>query len=238
MGDGEFRKHALRRRNGVVALHGLALLGIALVGLGLGFAVGFWPSRDRQIVAQLPYAAPSATSVPVRTPVATPIPRPAPTLAPTPARTLAPTVAATVAPTVAPAAPPAVAHAPAPTTASVTAAATTAGAWRITEANRQIGTMIWSGSGAASPGGTIILQLHKVAVAGQPATACERATTLQAQIAAGIPQQTVPFRETNCAGTTSTGTVHVNRFAAGGRAFDGTFAENGALVGDFIASER
>jgi hypothetical protein len=98
--------------------------------------------------------------------------------------------------------------------------------------------MVWSGSAAPSSNGTILLQLHKVAVAGQPATPCERATTLQAEIAAGIPQQTVPFRETNCGGTTSIGTVHVDRFAPDGRAFAGTFAENGALLGPFTATQR
>jgi hypothetical protein len=155
MGGREYPTKTPRRRGDTIALHVLALLGIALVGLGLGVAIDLWPSRQAPRVAQLPIATPMTTHAPVAIPAR--------------ARTVAPTITPTRAP------------------------AALAGAWQLTEANRLVGTM---------------------------------------------PQRTVPFRETNCGGTTSVGTVHVDRFAPDGRAFAGTFAENGALLGPFTATQR
>ena len=78
------------------------------------------------------------------------------------------------------------------------------------------------------------LQLHKESVAGRAAAPCERATTLELTVSPGSGEQTVPYREVNCAGTTSRGYVRVGTI--GTASFTGSFWDGDAKLGDFNAS--
>jgi hypothetical protein len=146
--------------------------------------------------------------------------------------TTAPTVAPTAAPTTAPTAAPAV-----PPTAVAPAVATAAGVWRIEEANVHVGTIVWSGSGAAAgAGNAIALDVHKESVAGHGVSACERRTTLHVVLSAGAAAQTVPYREVNCSGAASAGEMRVSTFSSDGRTFSGSFWSDGSKLGDFTAA--
>jgi hypothetical protein len=112
------------------------------------------------------------------------------------------------------------------------------GEWRIDEANLQDGMMVWSGDAVLSSGGTIVLDAHKNSIAGRSATQCERQTKLHAAFALGVAQQTVPFREMNCEGTTLSGEVRVASFSRDDRSFYGSFWQGGVKLGDFTASKQ
>jgi cytoskeletal protein RodZ len=198
---------------------------IVVVGLLIGAMIAILTRSSNQQTQQ--------TSVAVRTP-----PRPAASRMPThrsPASstpTAAPTVVAT------PATPmPATRTPPTPTPAAATAnaaAAAGAGTWRIDEANVYVGTIVWSGTGTASSGGAIVLDVHKERVAGHAVSQCERRTTLRVALA-GASAQNAPYEEVNCSGATSNGEMRVTGFGADGRSFSGSFWTGGAKVGDFTA---
>ncbi len=107
------------------------------------------------------------------------------------------------------------------------------GAWQIVEANVQDGSMVWRGNVAVASAGTLVVDAYKESVAGVSASRCERQTVLSFAVAA--TQQTVPYREVNCAGTTSRGEVLVNRFSPSERSFSGTFWQGGVKLGAFTA---
>ena len=172
-------------------------------------------------------AAPARTATPplAATPLATATPTPAPAVTPAPTATPAPTPTATP-----------LAATPAPVTAAVAAGRARAGAWRIEEANVQVGTIVWAGAGApAGNGDAIALDLHKERVAGHGVSPCERQTTLHAVVAVGAAAS-VPYREVNCSGVTSSGEMRVSGFSGDGRSFSGSFWSGGAKLGDFTAS--
>jgi hypothetical protein len=87
-------------------------------------------------------------------------------------------------------------------------------------------------------GDSIVLDVQKESVAGRSATRCERQTDLRAAFAIGAGPQSVPYRETNCAGTVSTGEVRVQSFSRDGASFSGSFWQNGVLLGHFTARKR
>jgi hypothetical protein len=180
--------------------------------------------------AALRTAPPAKDVAPVRT--ATPAPAATAVPTATPAPTATP-VAATPAPTATPlAATPAATPAP----AAVAAGRPRAGSWRIEEANVQVGTIVWAGAGApAGNGDAIVLDVHKESVAGHGVSPCERQTTLHAVVAAGSAAS-VPYREVNCSGVTSSGEMRVSGFSGDGRSFSGSFWSGGAKLGDFTAS--
>lgn len=154
----------------------------------------------------------------------------APTVAPAAVSTVAVTTPApTPRPTVPPTAPPTLTG----TATAVVAAA--AGVWRIEEANVQVGTIVWSGAGSGG-GDAIALDVHKESVAGHGVSDCERRTTLHVVLSAGAAAQTVPYREVNCSGATSTGEMRVSTFSADGRSFSGSFWSDGSKLGDFTAA--
>ena len=107
------------------------------------------------------------------------------------------------------------------------------GAWQVSEANSQVGSIVWVG-GATVQGNSIALDLHKASVGGRSAMPCERQTNLQAVITASVAQ-TVPYRETNCQGFASTGELRVDRFSDRRQAFQGSFWQNGVKLGNFEA---
>jgi hypothetical protein len=111
------------------------------------------------------------------------------------------------------------------------------GEWQIDEANLQDGRMVWSGNAVLASGRTVVLDAHKDSIAGRSASQCERQTDLRATFALGIAQQTVPFRETNCEGTTLSGEIRVASFSRDDRSFSGSFWQSGVKVGDFTASK-
>jgi xanthosine utilization system XapX-like protein len=131
-------------------------------------------------------------------------------------------------------------HTPAPATPApatpVPAAHTSVGSWRIEEANVVVGPIVWAGSGAISRGNTMELVLHKESVDGRRATSCEEQTELHAALAIGNKSQTVPYRERNCEGITSTGQVHVLGFV-NAPSFHGSFWQGSMKLGDFNATK-
>lgn len=190
----------------------------------MGFAIGGWlalrgrgPAEQVQRVA---VTSDTPTPRPLRTATtATPTPLVTPVVLAT-ARSIAtpePTATPRVLPTAAPVAP-----------------AGLQGAWQLDEANVQVGTIVWAGD-VTPRGNTIELNVHKQRVGGRRAMPCERQTGLHAVFAAGVAQQTVPYREVNCEGIVSTGEVHVTGFAANGGAFSGSFSSNGVNLGTFSA---
>lgn len=198
---------------------------VVLVGFLIG---GMWalltrPSSEqttRVIVATTPVRSIASPRAPRRTLA------PAPTATPAAARTPAPIATGT------PAATPIATATPTPTTRIV---ATPTGVWRIEEANTDVGTIVWSGAGAKAGSNTIVLDLHKEAVAGHAVSACERHTVLHATIA-GAVAQTVPYREVNCSGATTSGEMRVTSFSNDGRSFSGNFWSGGTKLGDFTAA--
>jgi hypothetical protein len=111
-----------------------------------------------------------------------------------------------------------------------------AGTWRIDEANRLVGTMVWSADAVRVAGNRLIINAHKTAVGSRAATPCERATTLHTAIPLAGAPETVPYRETNCAGQTSTGEVRVRRL--GNNTIAGSFWRGGTKLGDFTGSKE
>jgi hypothetical protein len=204
--------------NRFVRSTGLAAIVTALAGLAIGFAIAAW----QQGAARRPVSHANRVTVAVAKP------------APSPVRTVVATAKATAAAT--------------PTATAVPTAAVTPakgadysalqGEWQIDEANLQDGMMVWSGDAVVSSGGTIVLNVHKDSVAGRSATQCERQTNLHAAFALGVAQQTVPFREMNCEGTTSSGEVRVGGFSRDDRSFYGNFWQGGVKLGDFTASKQ
>jgi hypothetical protein len=112
------------------------------------------------------------------------------------------------------------------------------GEWQIDEANLQDGRMVWSGNAVLASGRTIVIDAHKDSIAGRLASQCERQTNLRAAFALGIAQQTVPFQETNCEGTSLSGEIRVASFSRDNRSFSGSFWQAGLKLGDFTASKR
>lgn len=210
---------------------------VVLVGLMIG---GMFALLTRGANQQTGQSVAVTTTQTVR-----PSHRASPSARPAPPATRAPTVAPTAPstavvttptprPTAAPTAPPT-----APPTAARTATAVVApaaGVWRIEEANVQVGTIVWSGSGAGSGGDAIAFDVHKESVAGHAVSACERRTTLHVVLNAGAAAQTVPYREVNCSGATSTGEMRVSAFSSDGRTFSGSFWSDGSKLGDFTAA--
>lgn len=189
---------------------------VVIVGLAIGGWLAVSTRNQSQPVRTV--ARSNAAPVPVRTVAA----RKAPVAA-----------AATAAPTAVPAVPATVAPA-----TTVTAEAAVQGAWQIDEANVQVGTIVWSGNAVLSRGNTIALDVRKVSVGGRAAAPCERETALHAAFSVGVPAQTVPYREVNCEGVSSTGEVRVSSFSSDGRSFRGSFWLDGAKLGDFEARRR
>ena len=211
---------------------------VILVGILIGgmFAIG--TRLSNQQTAQTVTTTTTSTSASPRTSQSSRPSAPAtakPTFAATPraVATVAPTAQPTpiVAPTPQPTLPPTAA----PTTAPAAAAAPQPGLWRISEANVHVGTIVWSGSGVGS-GGSITFDVHKESVAGHGVSPCEHQTTLHAVLTAGSAPQTVPYREVNCSGATSTGEIRVSAFSGDGRTFSGSFWSSGSKLGDFTAS--
>ena len=104
---------------------------------------------------------------------------------------------------------------------------------RIAEANVQVGTIVWTGAVMRTANATMIVDER---TARNPATACERATTIHAVLAIGAVLQTVPYREINCQGMTSTGELRVAHFSSDGTTFDGSFWSDGAKLGNFTST--
>jgi hypothetical protein len=199
-------------------VHFTGLVVTALAAMAIGFAIVAWPHG----AARRPLSHANRATVAIAKP------------APSPLRTVMTTVKPTAV------AIPTVTTVP---TAAVTAAkgadySARQGEWQIDEANLQDGRMVWSGDAVLASGGTLILEAHKDSIAGRSATQCERQTNLRAAFALGIAQQTVPFRETNCAGTTLSGEIRVASFSRDDRSFSGSFWQDGVKLGDFTASKQ
>ena len=223
-----------KRRDARVPVGAPAAFGVtALVGLAIGIGLAEsqqHPGPDTsntthttRVVAVV--AEPTMQPAPVPTLRLTPVPAlrrmPEPTVAPTPIPT------------------PLVTPAPLPGAVAVPARSSALqGTWQISEANVQVGPMLWAGGAALTHDGTLVINAHKVRIDGHAATPCERATSLQAAVPLGRTGQTVAFQETNCAGTTSTGEVRITAFAPDERSFSGTFYENGVRLGAFTAAKR
>jgi hypothetical protein len=185
---------------------------VILVGILIGgmFAIFTRPATQQTAASTVS----SSTRIAERTPPATPrtavsakVVAPVRTATPVPVATAVPT--ATPAPTATP-----VAATPVPVTSG---SAPSAGTWRIQEANLQVGTIVWSGAGAsADNGNAIVLDVHKESVAGHGVSACERQTTLHVVVAAGASASSIPYREVNCSGVTSSGEMRVGGFSATG----------------------
>jgi hypothetical protein len=190
----------------------------ALAAMAIGFAIVAWPHG----AARRPLLHANHATVAIAK------------LAPSPLRTVMTTVKPTAA---------AIPTATAVPTAEVTSAkgadySGLQGEWQIDEANLQDGRMVWSGHAVLASDGTVVLDANKDSIAGRSATQCERQTNLRAAFALGIAQQTVPFRETNCEGTTLSGEIRVTSFSRDDRSFSGSFWQGGAKLGDFTASKQ
>jgi hypothetical protein len=196
---------------------------IVIVGLLAGGMIAFFSRASAQRTETVSVAQPAARAqtppAPALTPAArvtTPLPTATPPATATPAATATPR--ATTAP------------------ANLRVAAPRSGAWRIEEANVQVGTIVWSGAGTASDGGNaLVLEVRKASVAGHAVSACERATRLRAVVNAGASAQTVRYQEVNCSGATMSGEMRVSRFSADGLSFTGSFWSGGVKLGDFVA---
>jgi hypothetical protein len=197
--------------------------GVALAALivFVGLAIGGWLA-----VATRPNQQTQTAAVPMKRSLPNPSRANAPSAVPT--RIVA---AARTATASAPAAP--------PTTSAVAATGGHAlqGAWQITEGNVHVGTIVWAGTSVAR-GDKIVLDVHKESVGGRSAVPCERQTNLHTAIVVGVAQQTVPFQEVNCQGDASNGEIRVTQFSPDGRAFSGTFWQDGAKLGSFDARQR
>ena len=103
------------------------------------------------------------------------------------------------------------------------------------ESNVADGMMVWQGNLTVGRGGAMTLDVHKTSIAGRAASACERQTNLHVVFPPGMSQSVAPFSEVNCAGTTSTGEVRLQRFSPSQSTIVGTFYEDGARLGPFEA---
>lgn len=112
------------------------------------------------------------------------------------------------------------------------------GSWQLEEANVQVGTIVWVADAVRAGGDTIVLDAHKQSVGGRSATPCERQTALHAAFSIGVAQQSVPYRETNCQGTVSTGEIRIQSFSTNDGSFSGTFWQSGIMLGPFYARKR
>jgi serine/threonine protein kinase len=121
---------------------------------------------------------------------------------------------------------------PAPATVS---GAALQGSWEIAEDNVHVGTILWAGDAVVSPQETIVFEMRKRSVAGRLAVPCESHTLLRIEFSLRTVDQIVPYREVNCEGTASTGAVHVTNLLRSDRTFSGSFWQNGAKLGNFIA---
>jgi len=111
------------------------------------------------------------------------------------------------------------------------------GAWQVDEQNAQVGAITWSGQAIPS-GDTIVFDVHKVSVAGKPATACERQTILHAVLSMRSIDQGASYTETNCQGASSTGEIRVSSFSPDARSVTGSFWNGQQKIGDFHAERR
>lgn len=197
-------------------VHFTGLFVTALAAMAIGFAIVAWPHG----VIRRPLSQASRAAVTIAK------------SAPSPLRT----VITIVKPT-APAIPAATAVPTAVVTSAASADSGVQGEWQIDEANLQDGRMVWSGNAMLASGGSIVLDAHKDSIAGRSASQCERQTILHAAFALGVAQQIVPFRETNCEGTTLSGEIRVSSFSGDDRSFSGSFWQSGVKLGDFTASK-
>ena len=197
------------RTRGLLARVALAM---TLIGLAIGFAMAALHGRTAPQVASRGSIA-RRIPLPLRT-----------TFAPSPIvrRTAAPTVAPTT--TVVP--------------VSRIATRDLTGTWTLAEANDRVGTIVWAGEAVATTGRTIVLDVRKSSVAGRSATPCERQTFLHAEFAVGVGRQTVPYRETNCAGASSGGEIRVRDLGNDAGSFSGSIWQGDAKLGDFTAIKR
>jgi len=219
-------------------------IGAAVIILVVGFTIGGWlavttrgsDQRTQRVTTSskvvrgpgtvrstVPTAHPTVlatavTTTPVPVHVATPAPTVPVKATSTPRATV--TTAATVAPVAA------------------TAGGPVEGEWQLDQANVQVGTIVWSGSAMLAGGNTLILDARKRGVGGRAAVPCERQTSLHVSLSLGVAQQTVPYREVNCAGVTSTGEVRVTSFSGDNRTFSGTFWQSGTKLGEFEAHKQ
>lgn len=233
----------------------LVTLAMALVGLAIGIALaalhrGTAPqvaSRNATAVRDEPTPQATHALAHVRTPVPTKhvaaapvvlVTTPATTAPGPPTATARPTTPPTSAPTIVPTPKPSLPPANTVKPTSRVATRQLQGSWQISEANDRVGTIVWTGAAAAAGDRTIVLDARKASVAGRSATPCERQTILHAEFAIGVGRQTVPYRETNCAGATSGGEIRVNDFAIDAGSFTGSVWQDGAKLGDFTASKR
>jgi hypothetical protein len=216
------------------------LAAIALI-IAVGFSIGAWlairgrgPQGDVQRVT---VATSARTPVSDRTVGPAPKPAPAVTAIIHAAARSTVSAAATVTPVVTlvtTPAPPTPAAPPAKTNNA--ASDSVQGSWQLDEANVQVGTILWAGDAQLSQGGdTVVFNVHKQSVGGRPAAPCERETALRATFSLGVADQTVPYREVNCAGVVSTGEVRVTGFSPNGQSFSGSFWSNGTNLGQFGA---
>jgi serine/threonine protein kinase len=112
------------------------------------------------------------------------------------------------------------------------------GSWEIEEPTVRVGTILWAGEAVRSRGDTIVFDVQKQSVAGRSAVPCERETHLRMALSLRAAEQTVPYQEINCEGTMSTGEVRVTNFFRGSRTFSGSFWQDGAELGTFVARKR
>lgn len=218
-----------------------ATVAVFVAIVAIGFAVGAWLAGVTRSAGE---RTTTATAVAVRTAAAQPA-RPAERAAPRPTErpTDRPTTppAATTAPAAVPAATPTATPTATPlaveTTATASLGGPVQGTWDVEEATAQVGTIVWHGDVVAR-GGTMVFDGHKQSVGGRSAVPCERRTTLHAELAAGVSNQTVPYREVNCEGGASSGEMRVTGFAADNRSFSGSFWLGGTKLGEFTAQKR
>jgi hypothetical protein len=228
----------------------VAFTTVPLAGLcaGIWFAHVQSENESYPIMTVLPTFRPVSTLPPASNIAAAPAPPPAvvptsertarPTVVPAIARTPAPALAPTAIPTATPprrtTPSPAITPAPAPHTA----AAALPGAWRVQEANVLVGTIVWSGNVRVKEGDTAVLDVRKEKVAGASANRCERNTALRAEFTPGLSKQTVPYREVNCEGVTTSGELRIASMSPEENAFSGTVWREGAKLGTFNAYKR
>jgi len=252
---------AARKRPRATRARGLGgLMGlVGLVAIVAGLAIGFATAAFRHTAAPTLLAenSPARIATPSSKPAhvvatrvrATLVPRPRiaaiVTAVPIPKATPEPTAVATETPTDPPTVEPTAIPTPMPTvrpTARLApkriATSLVQGTWQIDEANRQVGSIVWSGNAVVTRGGTIVLNAHKAVVAGHMATPCERGTTLHAAITVGVAPQTVRYRETNCAGSSSLGEIHVSNFSPDAGSFIGSVWRDGDYLGNFTARKQ
>jgi hypothetical protein len=199
----------------------------------IGFAVGAWLAAATRPAGE---RTTTATAVAVHTAAAQPV-RPAERATPRPTDRPTAPAAITTAPTAIPVATPTATPLAVETTATASLGGPVQGTWDVEEATVQVGTIVWHGDVLAR-GNTMVFDGHKQSVGGRSAVPCERRTTLHAELAVGVSNQTVPYREVNCEGGAASGEMRVTGFAADNRSFSGSFRQGGTKLGDFTAQKR